>query len=143
MKKIVTIFFASLLTVVVGCAGYEPLASLRGTDVAAADPAPEATSYAGHRPGTQPVVTRTFAQQPPVIPHAVTNFDDINLTDNQCMDCHGPANYEKKKSPKLGDSHFLAGTKQFDASRYNCTQCHVPQIDAPALVENRFVGNIK
>lgn len=143
MKKIVTMLFASLLTVVVGCASYEPLSSLRGIDVAAADPAPAATDYVGNRPGTQPVVARTFVQQPPVIPHAVTNFDEVTLTENQCMDCHGPANFEKKKSPALGDSHFLAGTKKFDASRYNCNLCHVPQVGAPALVENRFIGNIK
>ncbi len=116
---------------------------MRGADVAAADPAPAATNYVGGRPGTQTVVARTFAQQPPVIPHAVVNFDEVTLTENQCMDCHGPANYEKKNSPKLGDSHFLAKSTTLDASRYNCTQCHVPQVDAPALVENRFVGNIK
>jgi cytochrome c-type protein NapB len=88
-------------------------------------------------------VARTFSTQPPLIPHAVDNFDEVTLTENQCMDCHGPANYVKKNSPKLGDSHFVAATKTFDKSRHNCTQCHVPQVDAPALVENRFVGNIK
>ena len=39
MKKTVTILLASLLTVIVGCASYEPLVSIRGADVAAADPA--------------------------------------------------------------------------------------------------------
>ena len=143
MKKTVTILLVSLLTVIVGCASYEPLVSMRGTDVATTDPAPTEKEYAGKRPGTQPVIARTFSTQPPVIPHAVNNFDDINLTENQCMDCHGPANYVKKNSPKLGDSHFVAATKAFDPSRHNCTQCHVPQVDAPALVENRFIGNIK
>ena len=107
------------------------------------DPAPAEKAYAGKRPGTQPVVARTFSTQPPLIPHAVDNFDEVTLTENQCMDCHGPANYVKKTSPKLGDSHFLAGGKTFDASRHVCTSCHVPQVDAPALVENRFIGNIK
>lgn len=143
MKKTVTILLASLLTIVVGCAGYEPLVSMRGADVAAPDKAPGATAYVGKRPGTQPVVARTFSTQPPVIPHAVDNFDEVNLTENQCMDCHGPANFEKKNAPKLGDSHFVAATKAFDTSRHVCSSCHVPQVDAPALVENRFVGNIK
>ena len=143
MKKTVTVLLASLLTVIVGCASYEPLTSIRGSDVAAADPAPAEKAYAGKRPGTQPVVARTFSTQPPVIPHAMDNFDEVTLTENQCMDCHGPANYVKKTSPKLGDSHFLAGGKTFDASRHVCTSCHVPQVDAPALVENRFIGNIK
>ena len=143
MKKTVTILLVSLLTVIVGCASYEPLVSMRGADVAAVDAAPEAKAYAGKRPGTQPVVARTFSTQPPLIPHAVDNFDEVTLTENQCLDCHGPSNYETKNSPKMGDSHFVAATKAFDASRHNCTQCHVPQVDAPALVENRFVGNIK
>mgnify|MGYP000890631507 CR=1 FL=1 len=143
MNKTVTVLLASLLSVIVGCAAFEPLVSMRGTDVAAPDVAPAATTYAGKRPGTQPVIARTFSTQPPVIPHAVENFDEVTLAENQCLDCHGMDNYVKKNAPKLGDSHFVAGTKKFDAGRHNCTQCHVPQIDAPALVENRFIGNIK
>ncbi len=143
MKKTVIILLASLLTVIVGCASYEPLTSLRGTDVAAPDKAPVELKYQGSKPGSQQIIARTFAQQPPVIPHAVANFDDINLTENQCLDCHGPDNHVKKNSPKLGDSHFVAAGKTFDASRYVCSNCHVAQVDAPALVENRFVGNVK
>lgn len=143
MKKTVTILLASLLTVIVGCASYEPLVSMRGSDVAAPDKAPAPAKYLGARPGTQPTVARTYAQQPPVIPHATDNFDEVTLAENQCLDCHGAANYVKKNSPKMGDSHFVAATKAFDASRHVCTSCHVPQVDAPALVENRFIGNIK
>lgn len=142
MKR-TAVLLAALLTVIVGCASYEPLVSMRGADVAAADAAPPVKDYSGKRPGTQPLVARTFSTQPPVIPHAVENFDEVTLGENQCMDCHGPANYVKKNSPKLGESHFVAATKAFDASRHVCTSCHVPQVDAPALVENRFVGNIK
>ena len=116
---------------------------MRGAEVGDADKDPATLENVGKRPGTQPVVARTFSTQPPVIPHAVDNFDAVSLTENQCMDCHGPANYVKKNSPKLGDSHFVAATKAFDASRHVCTSCHVAQVDAPALVENRFIGNIK
>ena len=143
MKKTVTTLLASLLTVIVSCASYEPLVSMRGSDVSAADPAPAAKAYAGKRPGTQPVVARTFSTQPPVIPHAVENFDEVTIGENQCLDCHGPANYVKKNSPKTSDSHFLAATQVFDPARHVCTSCHVPQVEAPALVENRFIGNLK
>ena len=61
MKKTVTILLASLLTVIVGCASYEPLVSIRGADVAAADPAPAAKEYVGKRPGTNSSVARTFS----------------------------------------------------------------------------------
>jgi cytochrome c-type protein NapB len=143
MKKSTVILLASLLIAIVGCASYEPLVSMRGSDVAATDQAPSAKDYVGRRPGTQSIVARTYVQQPPVIPHAVNSYDELTLTENQCMSCHGPDNYVNKKAPKLGDSHFVAATKAFDAARHVCTSCHVPQVDAPALVENRFVGDIK
>lgn len=145
MKKTVTVLFAALLTAALGCASYEPVTSIRGVDVAAADKAaPHQLGYKGSRPGTTEKIARTFQQQPPVIPHAVENFDEISKEENQCLDCHGPANYVKKKSPKLGDSHFVNVAKmEFAAARYNCSQCHVPQADAPPLVESRFVGNLK
>ena len=119
--------------------------SMRGVDVAAPDQPAEVKTYVGKRPGTQAPVARTFSTQPPVIPHAVENFDEINLEGNQCMDCHSAANYKKKNAPKAGDSHFLDrdGKKLEEASsaRYNCVQCHVPQVDAPPLVENSFKGD--
>jgi cytochrome c-type protein NapB len=119
---------------------------MRGADVAAVDQAPEAKKYLGGKPGGQEKVARTFRDQPPVIPHAVENFDEITLEENQCLSCHGADTYQKKKAPKIGDSHFrdrdgklLAGAA---AARHNCTQCHVPQVDAPPLVDNEFKGDI-
>lgn len=121
--------------------------SMRGSDVAAADTAPADKAYAGARPGTQQPVARTFSTQPPVIPHAVDNFDEVTLDANQCLDCHGAANYKKKNSPMVGESHFLThdGKKTGDSTaiRHNCVQCHVPQVDAPPLVENAFKGDDK
>ena len=119
--------------------------SMRGADVAAPDSAAEVKTYVGKRPGTQQPVARTFSTQPPVIPHAVENFDEINLEGNQCLDCHGAANFKKKNAPKVGDSHFVnrEGQKlpEASAARHNCVQCHVPQVDAPPLVENEFKGD--
>ncbi len=121
--------------------------SMRGADVAAPDQAPEVKTYVGKRPGTEAPVARTFSTQPPVIPHAVENFDEINLEGNQCMDCHSAATYRKKNAPKIGDSHFVDrdGKKHAEATggRYNCVQCHVPQVDAPPLVDNQFQGDVK
>jgi len=134
---------ASCLTSLVFAA--DATTSMRGTDVAAPSHAPAAKDYAGKRPGTEAPVARTFSTQPPVIPHAVENFDEITLEENQCMDCHSAATYEKKKAPKIGDSHFIdrEGKKHAEATggRYNCVQCHVPQVDAPPLVDNTFKGD--
>jgi nitrate reductase (cytochrome), electron transfer subunit len=119
--------------------------SMRGIDVAAPDEPAEVKTYVGGRPGKQTPVTRTFSTQPPVVPHAVEKFDEINLEGNQCLDCHSAANYKKNNAPKIGDSHFLDrdGKKHAEATngRYNCTQCHVPQVDAPPLGESAFQGD--
>lgn len=147
MKHTLKMTVAALATcfAVVAIAADAPK-SMRGLDVAAPDQAADVKNYVGKRPGTHAPVARTFSTQPPVIPHAVENFDEVNLEGNQCLDCHGAANYEKKKAPKLGDSHFLdrEGKKHSDAAggRYNCTQCHVPQIDAPPLVDSTFKGDV-
>ena len=120
--------------------------SMRGIDVNTADTPAETKTYSGKRPGTQPTVARTFSTQPPVIPHAVENFDEITLEENQCLSCHGQDVYQKKNAPVIGKSHFIDrnGNKleTTSSARHNCVQCHVPQVDAPPLVENTFVGNI-
>jgi len=121
--------------------------SMRGADVAAPDAVASEKAYVGSRPGTTKPVARTFSTQPPVIPHSIENFSDINLEENACMDCHSAANFKKKNAPKIGDSHFVNrdGQKLDEASaaRHNCVQCHVPQVDAPPLVESTFQGDQK
>lgn len=120
-------------------------ASMRGADVAAADLAPEVKKYLGGKPGGQDKLARSFKEQPPLIPHAVENFDEVTLEENQCLSCHDEANHKKKNAPRIGDSHFLdRDGKKLDgayAGRHNCVQCHVQQVDAPPLVGNTFQGN--
>lgn len=144
---------AALLTAMLAFSGASALAadtaaavkSMRGIDTNAEDVAPEVKNASTKRPGTTAPVIRTFSTQPPVIPHATANFDDINLEENQCLGCHGPEKYKEKKAVKIGDSHFYDrdGNKlpEVSSRRHNCVQCHVPQVDAPPLVENTFQGD--
>ena len=119
-----------------------PPQSLRGADAAAGDRLFEQAAYLGKKPGSQEGYTRTYSTQPPLIPHAVENFDEVTLQENQCLDCHGPANYKKKESPALGEQHFVAGSKTLvSQARYACVMCHVPQADAKPLVDNTFRGD--
>lgn len=120
----------------------EPPQTLRGADAAAPDRVFELSAYSGKKPGTQAGYTRTYSTQPPLIPHAVENFDEVTLQDNQCLECHGPANYRKKDSPALGEKHFVPGsTTEVSHARYACVMCHVPQADARPLVDNTFQGD--
>ena len=147
MNKTLKLTIAAVATCITALAfAADNTKSMRGIDVAAPDQTAETKAYVGKRPGSSgDKVARTFSTQPPVIPHSIENFDEINLENNQCMDCHAAANFKKKNAPKVGDSHFITreGKKLEEASsaRYNCVQCHVPQVDAPPLVENEFKGD--
>jgi len=88
-------------------------------------------------------IERSYKEQPPMVPHEVDKYE-VNLKLNGCMKCHSPQTYEKEKSPKIGDSHFLDrdGNKleTLSARRYFCNQCHAPQLKGEPLVENTFQG---
>jgi cytochrome c-type protein NapB len=120
-----------------GCAQFAGVSTLRGADAATVDQAPaESKQYAGRRPGSGAPIARTFQEQPPLVPHAIDNFDEITVSDNQCLECHSPEAAPAKKAPKVADSH-LAG-KAVRLERYQCNNCHVPQVDAKPLVPNHF-----
>ncbi|QDX82385.1 hypothetical protein B9N43_14760 [Denitratisoma sp. DHT3] len=138
MKRTITITLAALLTSISGWAVAQQVASLRGEGVASDDKAPVEMSYQGRKPGLQKPIARTFEQQPPLIPHMITNFDDINLEENQCLSCHSVEKHKEKRAPKIGDSHLT--NNEVSMTRYQCNNCHVPQVDAKPLVENNFVA---
>ncbi|WP_226623296.1 nitrate reductase cytochrome c-type subunit [Alloyangia pacifica] len=84
---------------------------------------------------------RNYRQQPPTIPHSMTQYQ-IDLRTNQCLSCHDWTNAGDRGAPTLSMTHYLDrdGT-QLDTvagTRWFCTQCHVPQADAPTLVGNDF-----
>lgn len=116
--------------------------TLRGADAAATDQAPRDRPYTGKSPGSQKPVARTFSTQPPVIPHSIEGFEEVTLQNNPCLSCHGPENYKNVKAPKIADSHFKDRDGKMllavSAARYQCTACHVPQVDAKPLVQNTF-----
>lgn len=144
MTQPIRIFCAAALAATLwGCAQFAGVATLRGADAATVDQAPETTKlYAGKRPGSGAPIERTFREQPPLVPHAIENFDEISVTDNQCLECHGPDTFAKKNAPKIGESHLLVAGSATSVrmDRYQCNTCHVPQVDARPLVPSTFVG---
>jgi cytochrome c-type protein NapB len=120
----------------------QPPQTLRGTDADSADRVFDQSAWLGRKPGSQQGYARTYSTQPPLIPHAVENFDEVTLQDNQCLECHGPANYVRKEAPAVGEKHFVPGSKtELAQARYACVMCHVPQADAKPLVDNTFQGD--
>ena len=147
MKKTASIAIATVVATLIGCATSGP-APMRGAAVPAPDKAPEVKQYAEKMPGVgQPqLIARTFVGQPPMVPHTVEKYVPLTMEENACMDCHQTAEIRGQKIPQIGVSHFSKTVKAKDGkpvlemSRFQCDTCHVPQADAPPLVESRFVG---
>ncbi len=143
MSKIMTAMTIAALLIIAGALVPVPdsvaadLQSLRGdTAIDEANTTPELYNVDESGPKS-----RAYRQQPPLIPHRIDKYE-IDLKVNQCLRCHDwPYNVEEN-APKISETHyesregkrldFVAGTRWF------CTQCHVPQADAPTLVENVF-----
>lgn len=84
---------------------------------------------------------RNYRQQPPLIPHKIEQYQ-IDIRTNQCLSCHDWTKAGERGAPTLSMTHYLdRDGNELDhiaGTRYFCNQCHVPQADAPALVENVF-----
>ena len=111
--------------------------SLRGKDI---DGRSVETDLKKWQPDRDPI-PRDYVQQPPLIPHAVDSYQ-INLKFNKCLTCHSWANYKKARATKVSQTHFQDREENVRANiagtRYFCTQCHVPQVNAPPLIDNTF-----
>ena len=127
----------------------QPINTLRGSDAASADQPPLDRAYIGGKPGGQKLITRTFKGQPPLIPHTVANYEELTADDNPCLECHISDEFKGKKMPRVSDNHLVPGKKASDGSlvlnmtRWQCNNCHVPQVDAKPLVDNTFAANAK
>jgi len=84
---------------------------------------------------------RAYRQQPPLIPHRVDGYQ-VTREFNKCLSCHGWPQHAQYGAPKVSETHYETREgKRVDevaGSRWFCTQCHVPQADAPPLVPNAF-----
>lgn len=84
---------------------------------------------------------RNYRQQPPLIPHSIDQYQ-IDLSANQCLACHDWSVAGDRGAPTLSMTHYLdRDGQQLDAiagTRWFCNQCHVPQANTPALVDNVF-----
>ena len=96
---------------------------------------------ASHQERDHAVGDRDFVQQPPLIPHNTQGYQ-ITKNFNKCMDCHAWSKTKASGATKVSVTHFRTREGQeldnISPRRYFCTQCHVPQTDAKALVDNTF-----
>src|SRR5436305_10537542 len=85
---------------------------------------------------------RNYPEQPPVIPHSIDGYQ-IDIKGNKCLSCHARARTGESQAPMVSITHFMDRDGHFLASvsprRFFCTECHVPQHEVKAPVENDFV----
>jgi cytochrome c-type protein NapB len=84
---------------------------------------------------------RAYAQQPPTIPHQTDGYQ-VDKSFNKCLNCHARAKAEQTQAVPVSVTHYMGREGMplaaISPSRYFCTQCHVPQVEAKPLVENTF-----
>jgi len=100
-------------------------------------------------PGKSRRIERSFENSPPLIPHDLTGMLPIAQTNNMCLNCHMPETAKGIGATALPRSHFIdfeSGTDlkgKLDGKRYDCMQCHVPQVNVPEPVKNVFKGEFR
>jgi len=86
--------------------------------------------------------TRSYAMQPPTIPHKTDNYQ-VDLNVNKCMTCHARTRASDTQATPISITHYQDRDGNFLADvsprRYFCEQCHVVQMDgASPTVKNLF-----
>lgn len=102
------------------------------------------------QPGENKPLPRAYLNAPPQISHDISDHLPITAESNLCFACHNQPQLWGKKLNKgdatpIPPSHYTdlrnapgKVTDQLTGARYNCNQCHVPQLNATPLVENTF-----
>ncbi|PAF46203.1 nitrate reductase [Helicobacter sp. 12S02634-8] len=94
--------------------------------------------------GESQKIQRSYENAPPLIPHDIEGMTDITQDNNTCLSCHAPDVAKSVGATPVPKSHTIdlrhdkAIKDGISDSRYNCTQCHVPQAKAKPLVPNNF-----
>ena len=107
------------------------------------------TNYQGTHPGKNKMLSRSYDEAPPMIPHDVKDYLPIGLR-NECLNCHkNPSSvWQKRGIKEVPESHYVnregeiikahPSVRDVYGGFYNCSMCHSPQTNAPLLKENIF-----
>ncbi len=100
--------------------------------------------YPSTEPGKSKKIQRAFENSPALIPHDLTGMLPIAETNNMCLGCHMPDAARAINATPLPKTHFVdmdTGKNlgaSIDGKRYDCMQCHVPQVNIPEPIKNTF-----
>ncbi len=147
MNKVRYAMLAGLLVWATGFAVTLPAAAQEVQSLRGGTPIPEAPAAPDiKRQNTDAgKMQRAYRQQPPLIPHKVAGYQ-IDLKVNKCMRCHDWPYNTEENAPKISETHYIdrkgVALDHVARTRWFCTQCHVPQVNARALVRNTFKSAI-
>ncbi|MFZ2969180.1 MAG: nitrate reductase cytochrome c-type subunit [Sulfuricurvum sp.] len=103
--------------------------------------------YKGTAPGAgNKRIPRTYDNQPPMIPHDISELPIITQEENVCTSCHMPEVAPSVGAIPIPKSHLTNLRNMTDLKgelyqgRWNCTQCHAPQAVLDPAVMNKFKG---
>ena len=105
--------------------------------------------YSQDSPGSSKKIERSFENSPPMISHDITGMLPISIEGNLCMGCHMPEEAVRSGATPIPRSHLMKLAKHedlhghLDHERFNCMECHVPQVQGPIPVDNTFKGGFK
>ena len=138
MKNLLLVSLLAILSAPLAAEEFGDLGgSLRDHDLETQSETAELKNYPKEHQGLE----LNYVQQPPLIPHSIRGYQ-VNKNSNKCLSCHSFKNYKKYGATKISITHFTNrdGVELSDVSprRYFCQQCHVPQVEAPELIENTF-----
>ena len=153
MKTLPFLAILSLAAIITACATADKssqaaLDELNNGESVFDTPTPTVYTYSNAKPGYNDRLDTAWEDLPPQVPHQVEEFLPVVMSDNQCLDCHDvpkyigkPVNTDrtiKNKSPMSKEHYASNDLEDVSGARFNCTQCHVPLSNAPALVDNTY-----
>lgn len=105
--------------------------------------------YGKAGPGKSKPLGRAFENSPPLVPHDLSGMLPIAETNNACLNCHMPEPATAMGATAMPKSHFfdidtgkdLKGA--LDNKRFDCMQCHVPQVNIPEPIKNTFKADFR
>ena len=129
--------FSAALSAAAPTEGHDPLRGRAGIeDETRPPPLPAAENRDMKR-------TRSYAMQPPTIPHSVDNYQ-IDRFANRCLMCHARTRASETQATPISITHYMDRDGNFladvAARRYFCDTCHVVQMDIKpdVAVQNSF-----
>lgn len=150
------LFFAVLTLFAGGCASSgkgtlseDDLGIRKGSLFQEKTVVPAHGEYSKAEAGTSKTMERAFENSPPLIPHDLTGMLPIAVTGNLCVGCHMPESAAGMGATPIPKSHLMdLGTGKdlkgkLDGKRFDCMQCHVPQVEAALPVKNLFRGEFR